>query len=256
MSLIDSHCHLTYEPLYSNLTKLISSCKDENISHLLSISTNLETSIKSIEIANTYENVFTTIGVHPLEIKKSNSNLFKIFELHKTSKKIIGIGEIGLDFYRCKDNRSEQIDIFEQQIVFALKNKLPIIIHTRSANNDMHSIIKKYSSQNNTKFLIHCFSEDAVFCKQMINLGCYISFSGIVTFKNAKEIQKSAKIVPLDRILIETDSPYLSPEPIRGKPNSPINVKYVAKKISEIKNIDYEIIENQTTQNFLNFFSI
>ena len=256
MQFIDSHCHLTYEPMFSDLDNVIDECKKNDISHLLSISTNLETATKSIHIANTYPNVYTTIGLHPCEVKDNFNDLDKIFSLLTTSKKIIAIGEIGLDFYRYKNNRSKQIEIFEKQINFANKNNLPIVIHTRSANDDMFSIIESTLKKKNIKFLIHCFSENSEFCKKLLNLGCYISFSGIVTFKNASEIKKSAILTPLDRILVETDAPYLSPEPLRGKVNSPLNVKYVAKYISKLKNVALDKFSEQTSENFNNFFNI
>ena len=256
MKLIDSHCHLTYEPMFSNLDNVIDECKKNDISHLLSISTNLETAKKSAHIANSYRNVYTTIGLHPCEVKENFKDLDEIFLLMQTSMKIIAIGEVGLDYYRYKDNRNQQIEAFEKQINFANKNNLPIIIHTRSANDDMLSIIKNTLRKKNSKFLIHCFSENSEFCKKLLDLGCYISFSGIVTFKNAIEIQKSAILTPLDKILVETDSPYLSPEPLRGKVNSPLNVKYVAQYISKLKNINLDRFAEQTSINFKNFFNI
>ena len=137
MQLVDSHCHLTYEPMFSDLDNIINQCQKNNISHLLSISTNFETAKKSIHIANTYQNVYTTIGLHPCEVKDNFKDLDKIFSLLNNSKKIIAIGEIGLDFYRYQKNSSEQIEAFEKQINFAHENNLPIIIHTRSSNDDM-----------------------------------------------------------------------------------------------------------------------
>lgn len=256
MRLIDSHCHLTYEPMFSNLDNVIDECKKNDISHLLSISTNLETAKKSVHIANSYQNVYSTIGLHPCEVKENFNDLDEIFSLIKTSKKIIAIGEVGLDYYRYKDNRNQQIEAFEKQINFANKNNLPIIVHTREANDDMFSIIDNTLRKKNCRFLIHCFSENSDFCKKLLDLGCFVSFSGIVTFKNALEIQKSAMITPLNRMLVETDSPYLSPEPLRGKVNSPLNVKYVAQYISKLKNIDLDDFSEQTSKNFKNFFNI
>lgn len=256
MQLIDSHCHLTYEPMFSNLDNIINECKQNDITHLLSISTNLDTAKKSIIIANSYKNIYTSLGLHPCEVKNNFNDLDEIFSLLSSSKKIVAIGEVGLDFYRYKDNRNQQIEAFEKQINFATINNLPIIVHTRQANEDMFSIIDSTLRTKNCKFLIHCFSENSEFCKRLLDLGCFISFSGIVTFKNALEIQKSALLTPLDRLLVETDSPYLSPEPLRGKVNSPLNVKYVAQYISNLKNIDLDDLSEQTSKNFKNFFNI
>ena len=256
MQLIDSHCHLTYEPMFSNLDNVINECKKNDITHLLSISTNLDSAKKSIVIANSYENIYTSLGLHPCEVKNSFNDLDKIFSLLNTSKKIIAIGEVGLDYYRYKDNRNQQIEVFKKQINFATKNNLPIIVHTREANDDMLSIIDSTLRTKSCKFLIHCFSENSDFCKKLLDLGCFVSFSGIVTFKNALEIKKSAMLTPLDRMLVETDSPYLSPEPLRGKVNSPLNVKYVAQYISKLKNINLDEFSEQTSINFKNFFNI
>lgn len=256
MPLIDSHCHLTYEPMYSNLDKLVHDCQKNNISHMLSISTNLETATRSISIADKYRNIYTSIGLHPCEVKNNFKDIDDILKLYKNSKKIIGIGEIGLDYYRDQDNKNYQIEAFEKQINFAIKKKLPVIVHTRSANEDTISIIKKNAVQNKIKFLIHCFSESSDFCKKLIDLDCYISFSGIVTFKNAKEVQKSATLVPIDRILIETDSPYLSPEPHRGKINSPLNINFIANYLSKLKKINFKSFEEQTSKNFNTFFGL
>ena len=256
MQFIDSHCHLTYEPMFSNLDNVVNECKKNDITHLLSISTNLDSAKKSIVIANSYENIYTSLGLHPCEVKNSFNDLDKIFSLLNTSKKIIAIGEVGLDYYRYKDNRNQQIEVFKKQINFATKNNLPIIVHTREANDDMLSIIESTLRTKSCKFLIHCFSGNSYFCKKLLDLGCFVSFSGIVTFKNALEIKKSAMLTPLDRILVETDSPYLSPEPLRGKVNSPLNVKYVAQYISKLKNINLDEFSEQTSINFKNFFNI
>ena len=227
-----------------------------NISHLLSISTNFDTAQKSITIANSYINIYTTIGLHPCEVKGNFKDIDDILGLYEKSKKIIGVGEIGLDYYRNQDNKKKQIEAFEKQINFAIEKNLPVIIHTRSANEDTLSIIKKNIIHNKVKFLIHCFSEGSDFCKKLIDLDCYISFSGIVTFKNAKEVQKSATLVPMNRILIETDSPYLSPEPHRGKVNTPLNIAIVAKFLSKLKNVNYGTFVEHTSKNFNSFFKL
>lgn len=203
-----------------------------------------------------YKNIYTSLGLHPCEVKNNFKNLDKIFSLLTTSNKIIAIGEVGLDYYRYKDNRNQQIEAFETQINFATKKNLPVIVHTREANDDMFSIIDSTLKKKNCKFLIHCFSENSEFCKKLLDLGCYVSFSGIVTFKNALEIKKSAALTPLDRMMVETDSPYLSPEPLRGKLNTPLNVKYVAQYLSKLKNISLDEFSEQTSKNFKNFFSI
>ena len=172
--------------------------------------------------------------------------------LKKKSKKIIGFGETGLDYFYKRSEKRDQIFSFEKHIEFAISEKVPVIIHTRDADEDTISIIKKY--YNRTKFLIHCFTGSLEFAKNLLNLECLISFSGIITFKNSNELRNVVKYVPLERMLIETDSPYLSPDPLRGKSNEPANVKIVGENIAKIKEISFEEVAKLTTENFKNFF--
>jgi len=256
MSFIDSHCHLYYEPFIHDIQATLDECKKNNIDLLLSIGIDLKTSRQNIELANKYSDIYCSIGIHPNEVSKINSDVIvDLKNLYKTSKKILAIGEIGLDYYR-NQNKFEQLDFFDKQIYLAKELNLPVIIHTRDADNDMLSIIKKHTNITNQKFLIHCFSGTLEFAKKLLNFDCYISLSGIVTFKNATNIHEVARNIPLDRLLIETDSPYLSPHPFRGKVNSPAKVIYVAKKISELKEIKLNDIEKHTSNNFYNFFNV
>ena len=254
--LIDSHCHLYYEPYVNNMTNTILECKAKNINALLSISVDLKTSLINIDLSNKYKEIYCSIGIHPNEINKNSSaSIEKIKNIYKKKSKIIAIGEIGLDYSRDFD-RDNQLSYFEKQIQISSELSLPVIVHTRDSNSDTLSVIKNHSTKLKNKFLIHCFSGNISFAKALLDLGCYISFSGLVTFKNTIDISDAAKYVPLDRLLVETDSPYLSPHPLRGKVNSPKNVVLVAKKIAELKKVDITIIENQTTDNFYNFFNL
>ena len=252
--LIDSHCHLYYEPFISDIKATISESKKNKIDLLLSVSVDLNTAIINIDLANNYPEIYCSFGIHPNNVSKNKIENIQIIEsLYKKSNKIIAVGEIGLDYYRNK-NKEEQIIFFKKQIQMASKLNLPLIIHTRDAENDTLNIIKENYYKN--KFLIHCFSGSLEFAKSLLDCGCFISLSGIVTFQNAYNVQEVAKYIPLDRLLVETDSPYLSPYPHRGKINSPKNVFYVAKKIAEIKNISIENISNHTTNNFYKFFNL
>lgn len=256
MSLIDSHCHLYFEPFISDIESTLNECKKNKIDLLLSIGIDLKTSRQNIELANKYSDIFCSIGVHPNEVSRINSDvIIDLKNLYKTSNKILAIGEIGLDYYR-NQNKTEQLDFFDKQIDLAKELNLPVIIHTRDADNDMITIIKKHINKSNQKFLIHCFSGSLEFAKQLLNLDCYISLSGIVTFKNATHTHEVARYVPLNRLLIETDSPYLSPHPFRGQVNSPAKVIYVAKKIAELKEIKLIDIEKHTSNNFYSFFNL
>jgi len=256
--LVDSHCHLTYEPMVSDIQKVLDLCKQNQVSKILTIGTNLETSKKSIKIADTYENIFCTIGLHPNETKREAINFAEIINLASISKKIIGIGETGLDFYYNKEKEKSaiQIDMFEKHIELAKKTNKPVIVHTRSADKETLEVIKKIKNIKEIDFVIHCFTGNSNFCHKLLDLGCYISFSGIITFNKVEEICKSVEIVPLDKLLVETDSPYLSPVPFRGKKNFPSNVKFVAEKVAQIKKVSFEEIALSTSKNFNKIFLI
>ena len=252
---VDSHCHLTFEPMYSNIPGVLENCKKENIETILTIGTNYENSLKSIQIANSYDNVFCSIGIHPNEAESLKKNIFSdLKNLINKSKKIIGIGETGLDFYYEKSCKNIQVKFFNNHIELAKLLDLPVIVHTRNAEVETLNIIKH--NYKNANFLIHCFTGSRDFCENLLSLGCYISFSGILTFKKSHELREIAKIVPLDKLLIETDSPYLSPEPIRSKTNFPHNVKLVAEQVSIIKDISIETVAKYTTTNFNKVFKI
>jgi TatD DNase family protein len=255
MNLIDSHCHLYYEPFVLDLHKNINECKINNVNLLLSIGVDYETSKKNIKISEEFDEVYCTIGLHPNNVKTKINELNQIFSLLKESKKIIGIGECGLDLYRSKDNLNQQIECFEKQIQFSIDNKLPFIIHTRDSDKETIAVLNNFKNKK-MNFILHCFSGKLNSAREYIDLGGYISFSGILTFKNSKELQQVCKDLPLDKILIETDSPYLSPHPIRGKPNHPKNVNLIAKKISDIKNIEFNEVAHVTSNNFKKLFDI
>ena len=252
-NLIDSHCHLYYEPYINDIQGTINDCKKYNISKLLSIGVDLPTSKINIELAEKYKEIYCTVGIHPnsTTIAKKN-HIEELQSLISLSKKIIGIGETGLDYYRDY-NKKLQYFYFEEQIKIAKKHNLPLIIHTRNAEDDTYAIIKK-NTDNITSFIIHCFSGSVEFAKKCIDLGCYISFSGNITFKNADNIRDVCKQVDMDRILIETDSPYLTPHPFRGKKNHPSNLKYVCSEIARVKNIDEQSVSESTTNNFNSIF--
>ena len=252
-SLVDSHCHLYYEPYINDIKATINECKKNNITKLLTIGVDIETSRKNIEIANEYREIYCSIGIHPNSTTVTKKeDLLELSEMIKTSNKIIGIGETGLDYYRDFDKKL-QFFYFEEQIKIAKKFNLPVVIHTRDAEDDTYSIIKKYSDAN-LKFIIHCFSGSIEFATKCIDLGGYISFSGNITFKNAENIRAVCKQIDIKKILIETDSPYLSPHPFRGKKNHPTNVRFVCNEISKIKNINKNIVSKITTNNFNSIF--
>lgn len=252
-SMIDSHCHLYYEPYINNIQSTIDECKKYNVEKLLSIGVDIDTSIKNIQLASKYDEIYCTIGIHPNSTNDSKINdIDKLKDLAIKSKKIIGIGETGLDFYREFD-KNKQCLFFEKQIELAQNLNLPIIVHTRDAEDETFFVLKN-SIKNNHKFIIHCFSGSENFAKKCIDIGGYISFSGNITFKNAIKLRDVCKKIDLDKILIETDSPYLAPHPLRGKKNHPSNVRYVCNQIAKIKNKDIETVSKITSENFNKIF--
>lgn len=255
MNIVDSHCHLYYDPFILDLNKHINECLVNNVNILLSIGVDYETSKKNTEISKLFDQVYCTIGLHPNNVLEKFDELDRIFSLYKISKKIIGIGECGIDLYRSKDNLFKQNECFERQIQFSIENNLPFVVHSRDSEEETFSILNSFKNKN-MKFVIHCFSGSEKFANQCIDLGGYISFSGIITFKNAEKLQKVFQNIPLNKILAETDSPYLSPHPYRGKKNHPKNVIHVLKKMSEIKKIEFNEVACITFDNFKRLFKI
>ena len=250
--IIDSHCHLDYEPLINDINKVLLNAKNNNISHLLTIGTGLDSSKKVFDIVEKYENIYGSIGIHPNSTTNHLADLDELLSIKKKSKKIIAFGETGLDYFYKRSEKKDQLYSFEKHIELAISEKVPVIIHTRDAEEDTLSIIKKYHLKS--KFLIHCFTGGLEFAKKLLELGCLISFSGIITFKKSSDLRNVVKYVPIEKMLIETDSPYLSPDPFRGKSNEPANVKIVAETVASIKQITFEEVASSTTKNFKNFF--
>ena len=250
--IIDSHCHLDYEPLINNIDQVLLNAKNNNVINLLTIGTSLESSKKVLDIVNKYSNVYGAIGIHPNSTTAAIDKLNDILELKRHNKKIIAFGETGLDYYYKRSQKDDQIFAFEKHIEFSISENVPVIVHTRDADEDTISIVKKYYKKTN--FLIHCFTGSLNFAKNLLDLNCLISFSGIITFKKSNELRDVVKYVPLEKMLIETDSPYLSPDPFRGKSNEPANVKIVAETVAAIKNLAFEKVASSTTVNFKNFF--
>lgn len=250
--LVDSHCHLNMLQDYEDAIK---KAKDSGVKHMQTICTQLSEIDDLLKIAEK-DGIFASCGVHPCNIKQ-DLDIPSVDTLIKLSKhkKIIGFGETGLDYYHPDYHKSAQTKSFMNHIEASSKEGLPLIVHTRDADNDMGNILR--SEYDNSKFLglIHCFTSDVNFAKKVLDIDFYISISGIVTFKNATSIAEVVKYTPLDRLLIETDSPYLAPVPMRGKQNEPSFVRFVTEKIAELKNISVEEVAEKTTNNFFRLFS-
>ena len=253
--LIDTHAHLDFPELYSKLDVIIENAKNQNVLKIITISTNLNKIEKIIQISNDNDIVFFTVGIHPNEVlKDENYDNYSLLSDISKNLKCVGIGECGLDYHFGNENKEKQKLSFITQIKVARDKELPLIIHSRDADEDMIDILQDEYKKGAFKAILHCFSsgKDLALCG--LDLGFYISFSGIVTFKSAKLIQEIACIVPKDRILVETDAPYLAPSPYRGSVNEPKNCFYTAKFLSEIRNIDFNDFTNHLCMNSLRIF--
>ncbi|AFJ43324.1 TatD family hydrolase [Francisella orientalis] len=252
--IIDSHCHLNYLKLDDiNLEKVINNAKTAGIEKIVSIAVAWDEIADIEQITENFDNVYHSVGVHPSELDSYQPSVDDIIA-RSQHKKCVAIGETGLDYYyNGSDTREAQINKFVNHMQAANEVNKPVIIHTRSAKQDTLDILK---SENVEKCggILHCFMEDYDMAKKTLDMCMYISFSGILTFKNAKDIQETAKKLPLDRILIETDAPYLTPVPLRGKPNYPEYVKYVAQFLADLKGISYNEVAKQTYQNTCEVF--
>ena len=251
--MIDSHCHLDHEPLFSDLENVIQRSKEIGVKKLLTISTSIDSFYKVKEIVNKDAMIFGTIGIHPHEADKNEIDSDFFTKNLNENKKIIGVGETGLDFYYDNSDRGKQIESFEIHINAALNANIPLIIHSRNAEEKTFEVLNQYKDEK-LKILMHCFTGSQQFAEKLLKFNSYFSASGIITFKNSVELQNTFKFLPLDKVLIETDSPFLAPVPNRGKKNEPSFIDFTAKKLAEIKGIEKSEIIKITTNNFDNLF--
>ena len=253
--LIDTHAHLDFPELYNRLDEVLKNALENGDKRIVTISTNLNKIDKIIEISKNYEEVYHTVGVHPNEVlkDKNNSNYEMILNLSK-NEKCVGIGECGLDYHYGNESKAEQKASFITQINVSRATNLPLIIHARDADKDMINILENEYKNGPFKAILHCFSsgKDLALCG--INLGFYVSFSGIVTFKSAKLIQEIATLIPDDKILVETDAPYLSPTPLRGSVNEPKNCSITAKYLADIRKCEFSKFIDQLYMNSFKIF--
>ena len=249
----DSHCHLDYLSIYNQLDDVIKRALYNKVKYLLTICTTLESFKKIQLIINKYENIYGTFGIHPHESEKNIATKELIIDKINNNKKIVGVGETGLDFFYNHSNKEKQINNFIFHIEAALSLNLPIIVHSRNAENETFEILNSYK-QNNPKILMHCFTGSINFAKKLSSLNSYFSASGIITFKNSVDLQETFKKIPLEKLLIETDSPYLAPIPMRGRKNEPSFIKYTAEKLAQLKNLSFKDTCKITTDNFNSLF--
>jgi TatD DNase family protein len=251
--MIDSHCHLDHEPLLSDLTNVIQRSKNVGIKKLLTISTSFESFSRIKDIIKIDEIIYGTIGIHPHESSKDIITSSEIIKNLKENEKIIGIGETGLDFYYNNSEKEKQISSFKEHIEASIETSKPLIVHSRAAEKETFDILDEYKNEK-LKILMHCFTGSKEFSEELLTLNSYFSASGIITFKNSLDLQNTFKSIPIDNILIETDSPFLAPVPKRGKKNEPSFIDFTATKLAEIKNLSKEDLIKKTTDNFNKLF--
>ena len=253
--IIETHCHLDYlegEDLFETITK----SKQHGIEKIITIAVSPDNLKKVRDLCQSHENVFGSQGVHPHDAKSFDPNCLQEIQDHLSSEKILAVGEIGLDYYYEHSDREIQKKVFEQQLQLAADNDYPVIIHTRDAEEDTLRILQQEMSKHSFTGLIHCFTASQYFADAVLELGLYISLSGIVTFKNARELQEITKTIPLDRLLVETDAPYLAPVPHRGKRNEPAFTRHTAEFLADLKGIPFHEFAKITTQNAQQVFHL
>ena len=252
MNIIDSHCHINFPELVSDIDGVMERMAENHVSNALCVSVNLEKFPEVLSLAERYENIYASVGVHPDTQSGEDPTVERLVSL-SAHPKVLAIGETGLDYFRTEGDTTWQRDRFRAHIQAAREVNKPLIIHTREAGDDTLGILRE-EGEGLVRGVMHCFTETLEFARASIDLGFFISFSGIITFKNAQEIRDVAKVIPLESILIETDSPYLAPVPNRGKTNEPSYVRHVLEEVARVKELPIDVVAQATTQNFHRLF--
>ena len=251
--IFDTHAHYDDSAFDEDREEKLSSLPNNNIYAVINAGADIESSEKSISLSESYPYIYAAVGIHPENISSIPKDyISRLEKLILSGKKVVGVGEIGLDYHYTKENKQQQKELFENQVKLAIKHDLPVIVHDRDAHADTMEILKKHKPRG----VVHCFSGSLEMAKEIIKMGMYIGIGGVVTFKNAKNIVDVAENIPLEHIVLETDAPYMAPAPFRGKRCDSSYIKYTAEKISEIKNIDLKEVFQITKQNAKNLFGV
>jgi TatD DNase family protein len=253
--LIDSHAHLDMKQFDSDRDQVIDRALSADIKYIITVGIDIRSSRNALNLTTHYPSIFATAGIHPHNADNANKNDLEQITLLAQHDKIIAIGEIGLDFFRNRSARQNQIEVFTQQFAVAISLDLPVVIHDREAHAETVNILSSFK-QNGLHGMIHCFSGDYKLAKTFINMGFYISIPGTVTFNNASQTQDVVKRVPLNRLLLETDAPFLAPTPYRGKRNEPSYIVHTAQKIAKLRGISFEEVSYQTSKNVCQLFNL
>ncbi|MDY4280244.1 MAG: YchF/TatD family DNA exonuclease [[Pasteurella] mairii] len=257
MFIVDSHCHLDaldYENLHRDIADVIAKAQAREVKHVLAVGVTLRRYEQIVDALKSFESVSLSCGVHPLDLDDEPFDFERLLRL-AADPKVVAIGETGLDYYYSAENKSLQQAVFAQQIDIANQLNKPVIVHTRSAREDTIALLKQHHAEK-CGGVLHCFTENWAMAKQALDLGFYISISGIVTFKNAEDLREVVRKIPLDRLLVETDSPYLAPVPYRSKQNQPAYVREVCEYVATLKGVSLEDCAKITTRNFEQLFKI
>lgn len=253
--IIDSHCHLSYKGNVEDINNVIQNANDVDVRKFLNIATDFNEFKNIINISSKYENVYYTLGIHPHEANQTSDLVIDEIKKYIKDPKMLAIGETGLDFYYNHAEKSTQIRSLEMHIEAAQETDLPLVIHMRDAENEMIEVFNRKIKQKSFNGVIHCFTGSQRFADKMLDLDFYISASGIITFKKSEMLREVFKTIPDDRVLVETDSPYLSPEPLRGKVNQPSHIVHTLKALAHIRNDNFDNLCLKTTNNFNNLFN-
>lgn len=254
MKFFDTHCHLDFDEFEKDRNEVIERAKNQGVEYILNVGTNIIRNKKVIEIAKNYDFIFASIGIHPLDVSEHQIQDLKEIERMAKEEKVIAIGETGFDFYYSKEYAEKQNDFFKGQVEIAGKYNLPLIIHQRESKEKLINVIEKIKLPE--KVVFHCFGGDKELAEYCMKKGYYISFTGIITFKNANNVRNVAKFYPLEKIMVETDAPFLTPSPFRGKRNEPFMVKYIIEELSKVKNESLETVSEVIFKNSLDFFKM
>ena len=253
--LIDAHAHLDMKHFDPDRDQVIERALSANVRHIITVGIDIFSSLHALKLTRTYPSVFASIGIHPHNANHGNDNDLEQIALIAKQEKIVAIGETGLDFYRNRSPREKQKKLFEQQLEIAISLDLPVVIHDRQAHTETLKILSSFK-KNRLTGMIHCFSGDYNLAETFINMGYYISIPGTVTFNNASQIQDVVRRVPLDRLLLETDAPFLTPTPYRGKRNEPSYIIQTAQEVAKLKGISFGEISYQTSKNVYRLFNL
>ena len=253
--LVDTHCHLDFENLSNDLDAIVARAHAAGVERMITISTLVRDMDRLLDITNRYDDVYCSVGTHPSSSHEENTTTAEILLDYAKKPKVIAIGEVGLDYHYDDASPKEQKRNFYEHIIAARESQLPLVIHTRDADDDTGNILFEETQKGAFPFILHSFSSGQKLANIALELGGYISFSGILTFKNAEDIRKIAQTVPIERVLVETDAPYLAPVPLRGKTNEPSFVKQTALVLAKVFGVEFDDLAKQTTENAFRVFS-